>query len=128
MAGSPKGEIRNDRNRNTAQPSFEPAKKIAMLTNTPMPETISKNVAAQQNRNVNIGVAIVSTTTSGAAIILNISLNKNFIKMPLSWLFFDVYFYLYFTILGVWGTMLSSRQKSRPITSGQLGPKWISLE
>ena len=76
MAGSPKGEIRNDRNRNTAQPSFEPAKKIAILTNTPMPETISKNVAAQQNRNVNIGVAIVSITTSGAAITLNISLIK----------------------------------------------------
>ena len=91
MAGSPKGEIRNDRNRNTAQPSLEPAKKIAILTNTPMPETISKNVAAQQNRNVNIGVASVSTTTSGAAIILNISLNINFIKMPLSWCFLMFY-------------------------------------
>jgi len=94
MAGIPSGEIRNDNIRNTTQPSFEPAINIAILSKTPMPESISMNVFAQQNRNVKSGVISVSTTTIGAAIILNGSLII-VIKIPLSWLNIDVLSYTY---------------------------------
>lgn len=46
MAGRSKGEIRNDNIKNTTQPSFEPAKKIAILSNTPIPEMIIEGYTA----------------------------------------------------------------------------------
>jgi len=106
MAGIPSGEIRNDNIRNTQQPSFCPMKNNTILSNTPMPDIISKKVLAQQNRNVKTATVIVSITTSGAAIILNGSLIKLINNAPFM-VVFDVCFYLYFTILGVWATMLS---------------------
>ena len=69
----PCGEIRNDNSRNTQPPSICPMKNNTILSNTPMPDTISKRVLAQQNRKVKAAMVIVRMTTSGAAIILNSS-------------------------------------------------------
>jgi len=106
MAGIPSGEMRNDNIRNTQQPSFCPMKNSTILSNTPMPDIISKKVLAQQKRNVKIATANVSITTSGAAITLNGSLIKFINNAPFMVVFY-VCFYLYFTIFGVWATMLS---------------------
>jgi len=46
MAGIPRGEIKNDRNRNTPKPSFSPLISRAILIRTPIPETTCKRAAA----------------------------------------------------------------------------------
>lgn len=95
MAGIPSGEIKNDIIRNTTQPSFEPEMKIKMLNNTPMTEAISRKVFAQQKRNVRTGLKIVNVIPNGTAIILNNTLNKVVIKIPLSWRNTNVLSYTY---------------------------------
>ena len=46
MAGIPNGEIKKEIIKNTIQPVVVPAKNSAILSNTPIPERIERNVEA----------------------------------------------------------------------------------